>query len=154
MKLTAERLRNEILYDPGTGLFTRKATGQRAGWGESHGYRKISIGCVKYYEHRLAWLYMIGEWPKNKIDHIDGDRSNNAFANLREATDAVNAQNIKNAQTNNKLGLLGVYQKSHRFIARIYANGRETVIGRFDSAEEAHVAYLTAKRIVHEGCTI
>jgi len=88
------------------------------------------------------------------MDHLDGNGLNNKFSNIREATDVVNAQNIRAAQKNNQLGVLGVYRKRDRFIARIYFDGEQKIVGRFDTPEEAHAAYVAAKRRHHEGCTI
>lgn len=150
--LSAERLREEINYNPDTGEFS-DLHGSVLGWSD-HGYRRLNIGGVKVYAHRLAWLYMTGQWPTNKIDHFDGDKGNNRFSNLREATDRINAQNVHEAQSNNSTGFLGVSPKRKRFEARIYREGSQIRLGIFDSPEAAHAAYVVAKRIHHEGCTI
>ena len=54
------------------------------------GHIRICIMRVKYLAHRLAWLYVTGSWPSQDIDHIDGDPTNNRFANLREVTHQEN----------------------------------------------------------------
>lgn len=156
MTITAARLRELLNYDPATGVFTRRQgslSGRKAG-SYDHGYWSISVDCKEYYAHRLAWLYVTGEWPKSKIDHKDCDRGNNRFDNLREASDEVNSQNLRAAQSNNGTGFLGVSKKRNRFEARIFRDRGLIRLGVFDTPEQAHAAYIAAKRVHHEGCTI
>lgn len=105
--LTQESLKELLSYDPDTGFFTYLVSkkgwvrkGYRAGSIHCDGYRHISIGGRLWLEHRLAWLYMTGEWPEFKIDHRDGERSNNAWLNLRSATDQQNSFNQKVRSSN------------------------------------------------------
>jgi hypothetical protein len=90
------------------------------------------------------------------IDHRDTCRTNNRLANLRDATRSVNAQNLRAARSNNSsCGLLGVTWNRGRWTAQISPpGGPRTYIGRFDTAEQAHAAYLDAKRRLHAGCTL
>lgn len=152
-------------YDPSTGIFTRKvSTGGRygavvgsvAGMVNDGGYILISLKSLQYRAHRLAWLYMTGEWPKFEVDHKDGDRKNNRWLNLRDVTGKVNLQNKRKAQSNSRTGLLGASWSSRdkRFVSRIKVDDKYKSLGGFDSAELAHAAYLTAKRQLHAGCTI
>lgn len=115
-----------------------------------NGYRRINVDGVKYYEHRLVWFYMTGEWPKNQIDHIDGDRLNNRFANLREATPCENARNTK-IRKHNTSGIMGVvFDKSrNKWKAQITFKGRGICLGRFDDKEAARAAYEGAKAQLH-----
>jgi hypothetical protein len=89
-KLTAERLRERLRYDAETGAFTRRVgssnarAGDMAGSVHSTGYVRISIDGGKYTAHHLAWLYVHGVWPSDQIEHINGKRSDNRIANLRE----------------------------------------------------------------------
>jgi hypothetical protein len=98
----------------------------------------------RYYAHRLAWLYVHGEWP-NVIDHINGDAGDNRIANLRSCSQQRNMQNIRASR--NKHGLTGVvfHRKSGLFHATIKVNKRATSLGYYKTAEEAHDAYLRAK---------
>lgn len=99
--LTQERLKELVTYDVETGIFTRiKAVRGKGGLGtsfgglDSNGYIKCSIDNHKTYGHRLAFLYMTGNIPK-EIDHIDGNPSNNSWGNLREVTRSQNHMNGK-----------------------------------------------------------
>lgn len=160
--LTAERLRELLHYDADTGVFTRLVSrkGFRAGGvagSDNNGYRIIVIDYKMYRSHRLAWLYMTGEWPRNDVDHINGTRNDNRFANLREATRSENMQNVRKAHSDNKSsGLLGVtFDKSQgKFMARIMLNGKYRYIGRYITAQEAHHAYLAAKSQLHQFSTL
>jgi hypothetical protein len=86
-ELTAERLRELLNYDPDTGVFTwrvRPVHSHRVGdiagsVRTTRGYRLIGVAGRVYKAHRLAWLYMMGEWPKDQIDHINRDPSDNRF---------------------------------------------------------------------------
>lgn len=161
--LTAERLREMLLYDPRTGTFTWKASrrgakaGSVAGSHRGRGYYRICIDGVFYRSHRLAWLYTHGEWPKHQIDHIDGNPSNNRISNLRDVTALTNSQNLRKASINNtSSGLLGVswHVRHKKWSAKIRIPGARLHLGYFDDKHEAHAAYVAAKRLHHDGCTI
>jgi hypothetical protein len=102
MTLTAERLREILGYDPETGLFTRLVrtgrirAGEVAGTAHSRGYRSIVIDGRVYLSHRLAWLYVHGEWPPEQIDHINRNRADNRLVNLRAAKQSQN--NVRAAE--------------------------------------------------------
>lgn len=162
--LTAEALKAQLHYDPTTGIFTRVMNstrpdliGKAAGTlrPASTGYQTISVARKRYYAHRLAWLYMTGEWPQI-IDHINGDRTDNRWANLRSVTQVVNAQNVHGAQSDNKSGFLGAHfcKTTGRYRAMLRVGKKYMHLGRFDTAQEAHAAYVEAKRQHHEGNTL
>lgn len=156
--LTAARLREILHYDPSTGAFTHMEAKQRvivgsvAGSDATNGYRKHKSEGVTYRGHRLAWLYVHGAWPNGQIDHINGDRSDNRIANLRDVSVKTNRQNMRKSIS--ATGLLGVYRRGDRYRAEIGDDYRTVRLGSFDTPEEAHAAYLEAKRKLHEGCTI
>jgi hypothetical protein len=161
--LTAARLRELLNYDPETGIFTRRVDvhGGRYKAGDvvgniNRGYVETSVDRQTYCAHRLAFLYMTGEWPKHYVDHRNLVRSDNRWANLREATPRLNQENKIKANAGNRSGYLGVTKQStgHTFMAKIKSMGVERYLGNFKTAEEAHQAYLSAKRRLHEGCTI
>lgn len=109
-----------------------------------------------YFAHRLAWFYVHGEWPKGHVDHINGNRDDNSAGNLRDVSPTVNAQNLRKARSDNKSGLLGVcwVERVKRWKAQINVHGAHLTIGFYESKEEAHQAYVQAKRQHHAGCTI
>jgi len=163
--ITQERLHEVLHYNPANGVFTwikNTGKGSHAKPGEKagsidDGYLKISIDGKKYRGHRLAWLYMTGSWPKNAIDHINGDGANNCWENLRDVAASVNSQNIKKAKTDNRTGLLGAHAVGAQpgfFTSKIQANGKVHYLGFFDAEQKAHEAYIAAKRKFHEGNTL
>ena len=157
-----EFLKSRLSYDQGTGLFTRiksvpgnkGSAGSLAGSIGGHGYILINFRGEKKGAHRLAWMYMTGEWPAHDVDHINGDRADNRWSNLRAADDSLNAQNQRMAYANNKTGYLGASRCGKRYKAQIQVNGKVMHIGLFDSALEAHKAYVIKKRELHPGNTI
>lgn len=149
--LTANELRERLRYEPETGqFFQRKRTNQwpidqEVGSISPNGYRRIRIDNKKYMAHRLAWLYVLGEWPSKWLDHKDGNRANNIWSNLREATASQNMVNAKTRKTN-KLGIKGVrLHENGRYQARVgIGNSRYKHLGLFDTLEEAREAYRVA----------
>ena len=160
--LTQEELKLKLHYDESTGVFTRLASkkgvkvGDIAGYLRPDGYIEISINNKSYLAHRLAWLYVTGEFPINHLDHLSGIKNDNKWLNLREATQAQNLQNQTKPRSDNKSGYLGVYFHNHagKFQAQIQLNGKRTHLGLFDTAALASQAYLSKKREIHEFCTI
>lgn len=155
--LTQPRLKELLSYHPETGVFTWIARtrntkiGDVAGCLSIYGYRCIQIGGKQYRAHRLAWLYMVGDWPTNQIDHRNGIRDDNRWHNLREATNAENGQNIAMYSTNTS-GFMGVSwdHKRQKWQALLMTNGHHKHLGRFDTPEDARDAYLAAKAAHHE----
>ena len=164
-KIEVESLRGMLDYEKETGVFRwkkhtsnscRKKVGSVAGGADGHGYTRIKILGTMYMAHRLAWLYETGLPPEFEIDHINGDRSDNRFCNLRDVSKSINSQNTHAARRDNSTGMLGVYKRSShkKFYSAIRVEGKLLSLGYFDSKELAHDAYLSAKRKLHAGCTI
>ena len=158
-----EQLRQYLDYNPQTGEFVWKidrhgsrGIGKAAGSVDPRGRRMIYFDGNTYFAHRLAWLFIYGEWPSGIIDHVDGDASDNSISNLRDVSYSVNSQNQIKAKSSNKLGFLGVYKdkRGGKFRADISIDGKNKCLGYFLTPEEAHDKYLAAKREFHEGCTI
>jgi hypothetical protein len=150
--ITAERLRELLHYDPETGVFTRRVNtrgaraGSVAGCVQPRGYCRVTVDGQYYPVHRLAWLYMTGEWSDAPmIDHINNDPSDNRWSNLREATSAQSRINTRRAK-NNTTGYKGVVYLTRRrkYTARIMVNGRLLHLGHFDDPASAHAAYVFA----------
>lgn len=154
--ITKDELMAVLNYDPETGVFTwrvkmsQKMPGSRAGNLQPHGYIKIRINRRHYYAHRLAWLYMSGEWPKEEVDHINGDRSDNRWANLRAASRNENQCNVRLSVANTS-GVRGVVwcKSTSRWRAQIKLRRKMFHVGRYDSIEEAAAAYADAARKLH-----
>lgn len=161
--ITQNHLKEALEYNPDTGIFIWKInpsmgtkSGSIAGSVNDEGYIKIAYKRKIYSAHRLAWLYMYGSMPEDKIDHRNGIKSDNRIINLRSATHMQNLCNQRKPMSNNTTGYLGVsYSKKNRkFVAQIRINGRLKYLGSFSKAIEAHEAYLKVKRQVHDFCTI
>jgi len=157
--INADELKERLSYNPITGDFTwltgyKRIIGNKAGTPHHGKYIYIRMYKRGYLAHRLAFLYMTGSFPINVIDHIDGNGMNNSWANLRAVTIAENQQNQKIQHTNNKSGLLGVIPKGGFFAAQISVNKKQIYLGSFPTPQEAHQAYLKAKREMHPCSTI
>lgn len=146
-----------LAYDPDTGVMRWKKkpcdrimAGAIAGTVRPDGYIQIRLFRKFYMAHRIAFLLMTGRWPHEEIDHINCDRANNRWSNLREATRQQNQVN-QPITAANKSGLKGVswHRRDNRWMARIRRAGKATYIGIYDSPEEAHAAYIVAARALH-----
>jgi len=159
IELTYTRANELFEYTPETGVVRRridKRSGRPGGPAGcmDKGYTRTLVDGRRYLNHRLAWLLYYGVWPTMDIDHINGITHDNRICNLRDVTTAMNIQNQKKARSGSLLGLLGVSVHREKFQAHIRTHGALKHIGLFATPEEAHEAYLTAKRELHDGCTI
>lgn len=162
--LTQAFVQQALAYDPETGVFTWRASkrgsvkaGDSAGFTRSDGYIRIKVGQQAAWAHRLAWLYVYGVWPTHQIDHINGDPSDNRIANLRDVLPRINMQNERHGRRRKCGGsLIGAHWSKvwSRWKSSINSGGRAVHLGWFDTEQQAHEAYVTAKRRLHEGCTI
>lgn len=141
--LTQEKLKELMHYDPETGIFTRrKTTAMRQKVGEivgvecKNGYLKCGISNEEYTLHRLAWLYMYGEFPEI-VDHINHNKKDNRIANLRDVDRFGNMKNMSKSKANTS-GTTGVcYCKERKmWKAQIYCNG-VTKQKRFKNRDDA-----------------
>ena len=163
--MDAQYLRSILDYDPDTGKFTWRARlarkirlGDEAGTPSSKNRRRLQIKIAgrNYYAHRLAWLHVHGSWPAEEVDHINGDEADNRISNLRIVSREVNMQNRRRATAGNSTGALGVSLSSvsRPFRARLQVGNKAIWLGRHETVEAAHAAYVRAKRQNHEGCTL
>src|SRR5262249_32141337 len=118
--ITQERLKEVLFYSPKTGTFIWRVTlnprgkaGSVAGCKDG-AYWAIRIDRTLYDAHRLAWLYMTGEWPEG-IDHRDKDGINNRWKNLREADQSQNGANSR-LRVNSATGYKGVYLRRGKYV--------------------------------------
>lgn len=145
--ITVERVREYLYYDAFTGILTWKKksakntiVGSRAGSLKPLGYRFIRFDNFECLEHRFIWFGMTGEWPSQEynIDHIDGNKSNNAWSNLRLVTKTENNLNVK-ARKTNKLDIRGIRLRhdGKAYVARIMVGQKEYHVGSFKTIDEA-----------------
>lgn len=144
---TQQRLKELLIYNKWTGeFFWKPRTGCRTniplGSDNGNGYMRITVDGVSYYAHRLAWIYENGDFTKEHIDHIDGDRSNNKILNLRPATPSENQLNRHGAQVNSKSGEIGV--SWHKKAGKWQVFKSKKYLGLFDSIDGAVAAYRSA----------
>lgn len=144
------------VYHSETGTFDWSNPGRlrKPGHASSAGYLRLRVGGRYHPAHHLVWLIEYGQMPEQQIDHIDGDRCNNRIGNLRQVNAVVNSQNQRKAHRTSSTGLLGASPTHKSWRAQIKVYGRSVHLGMFNSPEEAHAAYLRAKRLMHQGCTI
>lgn len=150
MAITQSRLKELLDYDPETGVFQRKVATSNTKAGEIAGCKKrvyviISVDNKLYRAHRLAWLWMTGLWPEQFLDHINMDKHDNRWINLRAATKSQNMAN-RGPQRNNTSGFKGVvyYKQYKNWVSNIWKEGKLHHIGYFNTAQEAHAAYSAA----------
>ena len=157
MDLTQEELKNKLHYSPDTGVFTwlyptsrGKKEGSVAGYLGVMKYRQIMIRGRAYLEHRLAFLYMTGSFPKKDTDHINRIRNDNRWCNLREATRSENCMNMS-LRKDNSSGYRGVSwcTKDKRWIAQSKINKKYRRLGAFHTAIDASNAYQEFIKIHH-----
>ncbi len=156
--LTQERLKELLNYDPATGIFTnrvvrqgmRKGANSIAGTKNIHGYIVIQIDGHKVGAHRLAWLYMYGDWPVNQIDHINRVRDDNRIANLRDVTASENVHNAAN-WTKNTSGVRNVvwHKRNKKWQAQIMVNNKYKYLGLYNDLEEARKVAEFASKALH-----
>lgn len=158
--MTHEELKSILEFDPDTGGFkwlVRRSQRVRAGTiagSIRDEYMKIGLDGKIYLAHRIAWFYMTGEWPSAQIDHLDGDKLNNRWRNLRAANNKLNCENRRRPNKNSRSGLLGASPRGDQFTAQIKVGRKTHWLGDFPTALEAHQRYVSAKRALHEGNTL
>ena len=159
-KLTAAMVRRIFSYDPETGSLTwrekshpmsNQVVGREAGCRRNKGYRFVGVGKRRYFCHRVIWLWMTGSWPLNQLDHRDGDGGNNRWANLREATQAENNENLKCFVTS-RTGYPGIRYRPEmdKFQVRVTKAGVTHHLGSFKSLDEAIAVRRTEKEKLHK----
>lgn len=160
-EMTAELVRDLFDCDYSKGTLTwrrdhgRNAkAGSEAGYVSQHsrgGYKLVETGGKAHPAHRLVWLHFYGEWPEGELDHINLNKLDNSIGNLRNVNRLEQMQNLP-VYRNNTSGLVGVYpRKNGKFQASVQYDGRNHYIGRFDTKEEAHAAYLAKKKALLAG---
>jgi len=162
--LTAEYARDCFDYAPETGkvtwrrrprehfkrnraylMWNTRFALQEAGWLQPDGYINVGVNRAKHKLHRVVWLMMKGEWPKDQIDHINHIRTDNRWANLRETTNLENGRN-QGKPVNNTSGVTGVswHKQRKKWTAYINVNGHKYHLGIFTNIQDASNAVASA----------
>lgn len=161
--LTCEHVRSIFTYSKKDGLLRWRfpagmggkiPAGSVAGGIHPEGYRQVSVNGKTYRVSRIIWLYVTGKWPKGQLDHKDRNPGNDKWSNLREANGSQNkANNGKyKRQKPGKChcefkGVMAVQKaRSIRYRAGITKDGKRMNLGSFDTAEQAHAAYMKAAK--------
>lgn len=161
--LTQQRLKELLDYNPETGDFTWKVrrkgvkVGKPAGSVHNAGYLHFMVDGKQYLNHRLAVLWMTGKFPEDgmDVDHINQNKKDNRWSNLRVVTRSINMQNKDQPQANSKTGIRGVSRYKDKFAVEITANGQRVYRALYDTLAEAHQASIAMKHIHHHpGSTI
>lgn len=154
--LTQDYLKSILYYDPKSGLWYWLVNKGLVNLGDVAGhiqgkkdyrYVSITINGIGYLAHRLAHLYMTGEWPENHLDHENSNGLDNSWNNIRKAT---RSQNLGNQKThiNNTSGFKGVTwdKKAGKWSARIQVDGKSKFLGYFakEDIDKASDAYEKA----------
>lgn len=158
--INQQELKRLLSYAPDTGVFAwaagagEKRAGNTAGWSNANGYRYIDINNKKYLAHRLAFLYVEGYFPEHDVDHMNGERDDNRWNNLRHVTMSCNLQNQKKHE-NNSSGFTGVTWDKHwqKWRSQIGMKGKQVYLGLYsDKLEAALVRYTFEVWCVQWSC--
>lgn len=156
--LSVEHARDILNYDHISGVISWKVdcrggvrSGSEAGCLAVRGrvtYRSVRVNKELYLSHRLAWFLYYGVWPRDQIDHIDGNGLNNKIENLRDVTHKENKLNHP-IPISNTSGAVGVYawKRDKCWRASIGVNGKQVNLGLFKTFEEAFSARKKAEEI-------
>lgn len=150
-RIISDDIREHVEYDPATGKFWWK---DEPGCISTNGYRYIRVKGKMRLAHRMAWTIYYGEEPDGMVDHINGDRLDNRIENLRIADYSQNSANARRHSRNTSgfKGASKVLKKGRwtgRWQASITVRNKQMNLGYFDTAEQAHEAYLDAARKHH-----
>lgn len=151
---TVDTIKQRLVYDPNTGQFkwlSRRLPKDPGFINGKDRYRYIQLNGKNYLAHRLAFVLMLGRWPIGEVDHINCDRSDNRWNNLREGSRHDNMRNV-GKKASNRSGFKGVARapsKSERWRAQIVVDRKAIHLGCFSTREEAFDAYKKAAQIYH-----
>ena len=142
-----------LRYEPDTGDFYWRIrrgwvpAGAKAGTFAPDGYVKINVFGWPRKAHRIAWLMVTGEWPAPgvDIDHINHNRSDNRWGNLRLASRSQNMGNsIPHRDSLSGVKGLTWLHKRQKWQVRICVQGKRKTLGYFASKEQAALVYRCA----------
>lgn len=149
--VTFEDVKGAFKYNPEDGVFSfiEEERNSRIRL-TVEGYVSCSFMGSSHFVHRLIWLYMTGAYPKKMIDHIDGNRSNNKWDNLREADSHQNGCNCVITKSN-ATGYKNVMRdkNSGLYKSHIMVHGKQHHLGYFDNPVDAYEAFVKASKDLH-----
>lgn len=140
-------------YNPITGTLTWiNAQGPRKSFlmekkeAGSFGHRRsrnVKLHDKSYRIHRVIWAIVHGKWPKDQIDHINGDPSDNRIENLRVVS---NRENCSNRYIHRHGHLVGTHLRKDtgKWTSKITIGKKVLNLGCYLTAQEAHLAYKKA----------
>lgn len=129
---------------------TKCRAGNESGTLRKDGRVIVKLKGYQIYRYHVIWYFSHGFLPKNQIDHIDRDRSNDSINNLREVSNEQNSWN-KGLNRNNTSGYKGVYKQRNRFVAQITIKGKTHYLGSFETEEKAFEVRASVENVHIEG---
>jgi hypothetical protein len=120
---------------------------------DKDGYKRICINKKLYLLHRVNYYAHNQTWnihdssQSNQVDHENdkGDLPKNQYNNIENLRVVTNQQN----QWNRNCKGYCYCKRSQKWYTRIKINGKTKYLGLFLLEEDAHKAYLEAKKIFH-----
>lgn len=146
-KITLKQALKYFSYNPETGVFIKKKNKKVAGYFDKFGYVILLYKNKPIKAHRLAFLVMTGTWPIAEVDHINGGKADNRWANLRDVSHNENRKNLK-LYKNSKSGFRGIAwcTENKKYYVYINDNGRRLFLGRYSSFDDAVNVRIEAER--------
>lgn len=146
---TNDKIEN-VEYKPETGCFMDTKTGRLLGRKIKAGYVIIYASGKRGIASRLAFSYMGVDIGNKQVDHINHDRADNRWINLRLVTPLENNRNKSHQSKYNTSGYTGVTidkrrPENQRFRAQVMVNKKQHTVGRYPTAYEAHLAVVEAR---------
>lgn len=150
-KISAERLRELVIYCPDAGLFCCRnpdgSMGEVLGNKSFDGYVVLRLDGISCLAHRMAWLYVHGCIPSGVVDHVNGNRSDNRIENLRVVSAWRNQHN--NCMRRRDGGLVGTYwHHDAKWEARTAVQGKRVFLGFFPTERDAYEAYMSYNKSI------
>jgi len=142
--ITRKRAIELFDYNPETGTMLLRP--RQVGWYDE-GYLRFTLptadGRIKVRAHQIAWLIVYNEWVQ--VDHADLDRSNIKINNLRKANQSQNMMNTGlRADSTTKIKGVSLCRATFKWRASIQVYGRSINLGRYETVNEAAIAYAKA----------
>ena len=123
------RMKKNYTYDAKSGRLTSSRYGRaiRGAKRDKKGYLfvncKIDKRSIHVALHHAVWAVCKGCFPKQQIDHINGNKHDNRIENLREVNASENRMNVLHPwKPNAKTGLPGVNKHGSSYQIKVASN--------------------------------